>query len=211
MTPQSKILCGIDMGSSKVAVLISSVLEGGRVNLLGVASVPSRGVKKGQIVDIESTADTVKECLKAAERMAGHKITSAFMSIGGAHIESINTHAVVAISPDRDINGQDLERLNEIAMAVAVFNFAANAQDRFIDGDLETKRDICKIFGTSLVLNDKKLEVLPRTPFVFIKDALRVTEPNKIPMYGSQVAIQASEDNFGWCTGLEPATARSTI
>ena len=120
MTLKSSILCGIDIGSSKVAVLIASILETGRVNLLGVASIPSRGVKKGQIVDIESTADTVKECLKAAERMAGHKITSAFLSIGGAHIESTNTHAVIAMSPDRDINSQDLERLNEIAKAVAL-------------------------------------------------------------------------------------------
>ena len=72
------------------------------------------------MVDIESAADVVKECLKATERMAGHKITSAFISIGGAHIESTNTHAVIAVSPDRDINEQDLERLNEIAKAVAL-------------------------------------------------------------------------------------------
>ncbi len=91
----------------------------------------------------------------------------------------------------------DKNREDWAQMAVAVFNFAARAQERFATGDLETKRDICKIFGTSLILNNKKLEVLPRTPFVLIKDALTVTEPNKMPMYSSEMAIHASEDNFG--------------
>jgi cell division protein FtsA len=120
MAPKSKIFCGIDIGSSKVVVLIVSVIESGKISVLGVATMPSKGIKKGQMVDIEGAADVIKECLKAAERMAGHTITSALVSIGGAHIESTNTHAVVAISPDRDINGHDLERLNEIAKAVAL-------------------------------------------------------------------------------------------
>ena len=120
MALKNSILCGIDIGSSKVAVLIVQVMENGQISVLGVATAPSKGIKRGQIVDIDGAADVVKECLKAAERMAGHIVTSAFLSIGGAHIESTNTHAVVAISPDRDINGQDLERLNEIAKAVAL-------------------------------------------------------------------------------------------
>jgi cell division protein FtsA len=120
MTPKNPILCGIDIGSSKVVVLIVSVVESGKISVLGVATMPSKGIKKGQMVDIEGAADVIKECLKSAERMAGHKVTSAFLSIGGAHIESTNTHAVVAISPDHDINDQDLGRLNEIAKAVAL-------------------------------------------------------------------------------------------
>lgn len=120
MASKNPILCGIDIGSSKIAILIVSVMENDRISVLGVATMPSKGMKKGQIVDIDDTANTVKECLNAAERMAGHKINSAFVSIGGSHIESTNTHAVVAISPDHDINNKDLERLNEIARAVAL-------------------------------------------------------------------------------------------
>ncbi len=120
MAVKNPILCGIDIGSYKVVVLVVSVMENGMISVLGVATMPSKGIKKGQIVDIDGTADVVKECLKAAERMAGHKINSAFVSIGGSHIESSNTHAVVAISPDHDINDKDLERLNEIAKAVAL-------------------------------------------------------------------------------------------
>ena len=119
MALKNPILCGIDIGSSKIALIVS-VMENGRISVLGVATMPSKGIKKGQIVDIDGTADVVKECLKAAERMSGHTINSAFVSIGGSHIESTNTHAVVAISPDHDINDKDLERLNEIAKAVAL-------------------------------------------------------------------------------------------
>ena len=63
----------------------------------------------------------------------------------------------------------DKNREDWAQMAVAVFNFAAKAQEKFATGNLETKRDICKIFGTSMILNGKKLEVLSRTPFIFIK------------------------------------------
>ena len=120
MAFKNPILCGIDIGSSKIAVLIVSVIDNSKISVLGVATMPSKGIKKGQIVDIDSTASTVKECLGAAERMAGHTINSALVSIGGFHIESNNTHAVVAIFPDHDINDKDLERLNEIAKAVAL-------------------------------------------------------------------------------------------
>lgn len=96
----------------------------------------------------------------------------------------------------------DKNREDWAQLAVAVFNFAAKAQDKFINGDFEIKRDICRIFGTSMVLNGKKLEVLPRTPFVFIKDALEVTEPNKMPMYSSQVALHAQKDDFWVIDGI---------
>ena len=63
MAFKNPILCGIDIGSSKIAVLIVSVIDNSKISVLGVATMPSKGIKKGQIVDIDSTASTVKECL----------------------------------------------------------------------------------------------------------------------------------------------------
>lgn len=118
---QDRILCSIDIGSSKIATLIVSVGSNNRINLTGASSTPSKGIKKGQIIDIESAAQAITESLESAERMAGVSISSAYISIGGPHISSINTHAVVAIpGSGADINSKDLERLNEIAKAVSL-------------------------------------------------------------------------------------------
>ncbi len=114
------ILCSIDIGSSKIVTLIASVGESGRINLTGASSVPSKGIKKGQIVDFEGATQAIAESLDGAERMAGISISSVYVSIGGAHITSTNTHAVVAVAgKESDIDLKDLARLNEIAKAVS--------------------------------------------------------------------------------------------
>ncbi len=118
---KEKIICSIDLGSSKIATLIASVGSNGRINLIGAESVSSKGIKKGQIVDFEGATQAITESLDGAERMAGISISSAFVSIGGPHIASINTHAVVAVSQSgADIDQKDLTRLNDIARAVSL-------------------------------------------------------------------------------------------
>lgn len=118
---QDRILCSIDLGSSKIATLIVSVGLNNRLNLIGASSTTSKGIKKGQIIDIESATQAITESLESAERMAGISISSAYISIGGPHIGSTNTHAVVAIPRScADIDSKDLERLNEIAKAVSL-------------------------------------------------------------------------------------------
>ncbi len=116
---KDKVICGIDVGSSKVATLIASVSEDKRINLIGVSSTPSKGVRKNQVVDIEGSVGSITESVEAAERMAGYSISSAFVSLGGPQIESINQHAVVAVSqPEGEIRGSDVTRVNEAAKAV---------------------------------------------------------------------------------------------
>lgn len=118
---KDKIICAIDVGSSKIATLIASVLEDDRVNLIGVAAVVSRGVKKSQIVDIESAVAAIDESVQSAERMAGYSLSNAFVSMGGPQIESINSHAVVAVAePDGEIKTSDITRVNEAARAIAL-------------------------------------------------------------------------------------------
>lgn len=116
---RDKVICGIDVGSSKIASLIASIGEDGRINLIGVAATPSKGVKKGQVVDIDEAVSAITESVEAAERMAGYSISQAYVSLGGPQIESINQHAVVAVAhPEGEIKESDVLRVNEAARAI---------------------------------------------------------------------------------------------
>lgn len=118
---KDKIVCGIDVGSSKIATLLATVGEDGRLNLIGVSAVNSKGVKKGQIVDIESAVEAITESVESAERMAGYSVSSAYVSMGGPQIESTNSHAVVAVSqPEGEIRDSDVARVNDAARAIAL-------------------------------------------------------------------------------------------
>lgn len=117
-----QIITGIDIGSSKIAVLIAKVGEEEKnPRIMGFSTVPSRGVKKGQIVDITLVTQSVEECVEKAERMAGQKVTSAYVSVGGPHISSLNSHGVVAISdPDAEIVQSDIDRAIDAAKAISL-------------------------------------------------------------------------------------------
>jgi len=123
---KAKIVTGIEIGSSKIATLIAQVnanedglMEG--VNIVGVSSIESRGIKKGQIVDNEEAVEAIIQSVEAAERMAGYNVDNAFISLGGAHISSQNSHGVVAVSnPNEEIVADDVDRVIEAASAVSI-------------------------------------------------------------------------------------------
>ena len=117
-----KIITGIDIGSSKIATLIAKVGEEEREpRIMGFASVDSHGVRKGQVVDINQVTAVVEQSVEKAERMAGSKVQSAFVTIGGPHIESINSHGVVAVAnPDVEISEDDVKRAVEAARAISL-------------------------------------------------------------------------------------------
>lgn len=116
---KDKVICSIDVGSSKIATLIASIDETGKINLIGVSATPSRGVRKNQVVDIVEATGAITESVEAAERMAGYSISNAFVSLGGPQIESTNSHAVVAVSePEGEIKESDVLRVNDAAKAV---------------------------------------------------------------------------------------------
>ncbi|MBI4036723.1 cell division protein FtsA [Candidatus Daviesbacteria bacterium] len=118
---KDKVVCGIDVGSSKIATLIASIDENGKINLIGVSSTPSKGVRKTQVVDIEEAVNAITESVESAERMAGYSISSTFVSLGGPQIESTNSHAVVAVAqPEGEIKDGDILRVNDAAKAVAL-------------------------------------------------------------------------------------------
>ncbi|HVT00851.1 MAG TPA: cell division protein FtsA [Patescibacteria group bacterium] len=116
---ESQIAVGVDIGSSKIATVIGQ-LQDEAVNILGVAEVPARGIRKGQIVDIEEAATSINASLDAAERMAGYSVDHVFVSLSGVHIMSQNSKGVVAISsPNGEITEPDVQRVLEAAGAVS--------------------------------------------------------------------------------------------
>lgn len=120
MTRQ-KIIAGIDVGSSKIATLIAASNDDQPLKVIGVASAPSKGIRKGQIVDIEEASESILQSIEAAERMAGYDLNRAFVSIGGAHIQSLNSKGVVAVAePEGEIVSEDVDRVVEAARAVSL-------------------------------------------------------------------------------------------
>lgn len=117
---KDKIVVGIDIGSAKVTTLIAQI-DSDQINIIGVAAVPSRGLRKGQVVDIEETVATITSSLEGAERMAGYSVGSAFVSVDGVHIESQNSRGVVAISDQKgEISTDDVARVVEAARAISL-------------------------------------------------------------------------------------------
>jgi len=121
-----RIVAAIDMGSSKIATLVSQVVGDPvtgevSINIVGASQSDSKGVKKGQIVDIEDAVEATITSIEAAERMAGYNLDTAYVSIGGAHIHSQNSHGVVAVSdPNGEIADNDVDRAIEAASAVSL-------------------------------------------------------------------------------------------
>lgn len=116
------LICGIDIGSSKIATVVGiQSTEDPEIRIIGFNTTPSRGVKKGLIVDIDQVTGAIEESVEKAERMAGHQIKQAYVSVGGPHIASINSHGVVAVSnPHVEIIDEDVRRVIEAARAISL-------------------------------------------------------------------------------------------
>ncbi|HLD21402.1 MAG TPA: cell division protein FtsA, partial [Patescibacteria group bacterium] len=111
------LICGIDIGSTKVATIVGISLEdSGEIRIIGFNAAPSRGVKKGLIVDIDQATASVEQSIEKAERMAGHQIKEAFVTVGGPHISSINSHGIVAVAnPQFEVVEDDVLRVIDAA------------------------------------------------------------------------------------------------
>lgn len=115
------ITSGIDVGTSKITTIIATVPEEGDARVIGVSTIPSRGLRKGQVVNIEEATEAISLSLEAAERMAGASVSRAFVSVGGSHIASLNSHGVVAVAePEKEITEADVKRVIEAAKAVSL-------------------------------------------------------------------------------------------
>ena len=116
---QKNLIIGLDIGTSKIVALVAEVMPEGRLEVIGIGETPSRGLKKGVVVNIESTVNAIQRALEEAELMADCKISDVLTGIAGSHIKSINSHGMVAIK-DKEVTQADVDRVIETARAVNI-------------------------------------------------------------------------------------------
>ncbi len=112
-------VAALDIGTSTVRVVVGSPRGDGRVDIIGIGSAPSKGVRKGVVINIEATVEAISRAVAQAEKMAGIEITTVFAGISGSHIKGINSHGIVAIK-NREVSQFDVEKVIEAAKAVAI-------------------------------------------------------------------------------------------
>jgi cell division protein FtsA len=117
-TDRSRIV-GLDIGTSKVVALVGEVDADGNLEIIGIGTHKSTGLRKGVVVNIESTVQSIQRAIEEAELMAGCQIHSVYAGIAGSHIRSLNSHGIVAIR-DREVQAADVERVIDAAQAVAI-------------------------------------------------------------------------------------------
>lgn len=115
----NRMIVGLDIGTSKVVCIVGEISPEGDVEIVGIGSHPSRGLKKGVVVNIESTVQSIQRAVEEAELMAGCQINAVYAGIAGSHIRSLNSHGIVAIR-DREVFQPDIERVIDAAQAVAI-------------------------------------------------------------------------------------------
>jgi cell division protein FtsA len=113
------LIVGLDIGTSKVAVIVAEAHPQGEVEVVGIGFHPSHGLKKGVVVNIDSTVQSIQRAVEEAELMAGCQIHSVFTGIAGSHIRSFNSHGIVAIR-DKEVSSEDVARVIDAARAVAI-------------------------------------------------------------------------------------------
>jgi cell division protein FtsA len=121
MPPREKnLIVGLDIGTSKVVAIVGEVSQNmNEVEIIGIGQHPSRGLKKGVVVNIESTTHSIQRAVEEAELMSGCEINSVYTGIAGSHIRSMNSHGIVAIR-DKEVNQEDIDRVIDAARAVAI-------------------------------------------------------------------------------------------
>lgn len=113
-------IVGIDVGTTKVCTLVGELSDNGGLNVVGVGISPSKGMRKGIVVDVQQAADAIAESVQKAERTSGYKITRANVSLAGEHIESTNSVGVVAVGREEGITAEDVDRALDSARAVSI-------------------------------------------------------------------------------------------
>ncbi|MAA75389.1 MAG: cell division protein FtsA [Salinisphaeraceae bacterium] len=117
--PEKNLIVGLDIGTSKVACIVAEMGDDGQLEIIGLGSHPSRGMKKGIVVNIESTTTSIRRAVEEAELMAGCRIQSVHCGISGAHVRSLNSHGIVAVR-SKEVSEADIERVVDAACAVAI-------------------------------------------------------------------------------------------
>lgn len=116
---RSGLIVGLDVGTSKIAAIVGEVGDNGDVEIVGFGTHPSKGLKKGVVVNIEATVQSIKRAVEEAELMAGCRIQSVYAGISGSHVRSLNSNGIVAVR-NREVSQHDVDRVIDAACAVAI-------------------------------------------------------------------------------------------
>jgi len=116
---ERKLLVGLDIGTSKVVAIVGELSSENSLEIIGVGSHNSRGLKRGVIVNIESTVQSIQRAVEEAELMSGCEINTVYTGIAGSHVRSLNSHGIVAIR-EKEVSGSDVDRVIDAARAVAI-------------------------------------------------------------------------------------------
>ena len=153
MAKKERIVVGLDIGTTKICAVVAEVLDDLSINVIGVGSSPSRGLRKGVVVNIESTVESIKKAVEEAELMAAVQINSVYTGIAGSHIASESTHGVIALKKREVLNG-DVHRVIETARGGAIIPSDRRVLHvlprEFIVDDQEGIRDPIGIAGSRL-------------------------------------------------------------
>lgn len=119
MANKSNLLVGLDIGTTNIAVVVGQLNPQGGLDVIGVGVSPSRGLRKGVVINIEATVESISKAIAQAETMAGCEINSVFAAISGSHIKGFNSHGIVGVK-NREVSRQDIAKVIEAAEAVAI-------------------------------------------------------------------------------------------
>jgi cell division protein FtsA len=154
-----KLIVGLDVGTSKIAAIVAEVRPEGGFEIIGMGSHPSRGLKKGVVVNIETTVNAIQRALEEAELMADCKIREVYTGIAGSHIRSFNSQGMVAVK-DKEVALADIERVVDTARAVQIPNdqqiLHVLNQEFIIDG----QEDVREPLGMSGVRLEVKVHIV---------------------------------------------------
>jgi len=119
--PAARIVCGLDVGTTKVCAMVAEANVSEGLSLLGVGESASHGLRQGNMVDLEATVEAIHAAMERAEQMAGTAVRSVYAGIAGDHLRSINSRGVIAVSGrDNEVTAEDLQRVVEAARALAI-------------------------------------------------------------------------------------------
>ncbi len=116
---EKPMVVGLDIGTSKIVAIVAEIGPEGEIEIVGLGSHPSKGLKKGVVINIESTVQSIRRAVEEAEMMAGCRIQTVVAGIAGSHVKSMNSHGIVAIR-SREVDDSDIERVLDAAKAVAI-------------------------------------------------------------------------------------------
>ncbi|MCB0360751.1 MAG: cell division protein FtsA, partial [Bdellovibrionales bacterium] len=113
------IVVGLDIGTTKIAVIVAERVPGGKLDIIGIGTHPSTGLRKGVVINIEATVNSIRRAVEEAQLMAGCEITNVYAGIAGAHVKGFNSHGIVAVK-NKEVTARDVERVIDAARAVAI-------------------------------------------------------------------------------------------